>query len=434
MLAIVMIFSPGLVMRRLQTLLGSERKQSQKLKKSNQDLLNEIQARKEAEQMRDRLEEQVRQAQKMESVGRLAGGVAHDFNNLLTSITGNIALAQMDLHRSDPMYETLDEIQSAAQRAADLTRQLLAFSRKSIIKPKIVDLHERIENMQKMLERIIGEDVVIHVASGHPQGRIKADPGQIEQIIVNLSVNARDAMPDGGLLTIEVGEIQLGEDYCKMNPDAVPGEYITLSFADNGEGMDEETKKNIFDPFFTTKSEGEGTGLGLSTVYGIVKQHHGFIEVESETGKGTTFTIYFPLVRRKADPIRKSSILDDLPRGNETILIVEDETMVRNIATRILTRLGYNILSAENGLEALSQIEKYSGTIDLLLTDIIMPNMNGRELAQKVQEESRKVKILYTSGYSEDIIAQRGILEKGLQFLAKPYTPQTLGPQGPPCF
>ncbi len=335
-------------------------------------------------------------------------------------------MAQMDLHRSDPIYETLEEIQSAAQCATDLTRQLLAFSRKSIIEPKVIDLHEHIENMLKMLERIIGEDVVIDVSSEQPEGKIKADPSQIEQIIVNLSVNARDAMPNGGLLTIAVGEIECNEDYCKMHPDTVPGEYIRLTFTDNGEGMDEETKNKIFDPFFTTKSEGKGTGLGLSTVYGIVKQHRGFIEVDSTLGKGTTFSIYFPLVRMKAEPIQPSSILDDLPKGKETILVVEDESMVRRIATRILARLGYNILSAENGPEALTQIEKYTGSIDLLLTDIIMPDMNGRELARKIQEISKKVKIIYTSGYSKDVIAQRGILEKGLEFLAKPYTPQTL--------
>ena len=386
----------------------------------------DITEKKKTEKAKKQLEFQLQQAQKMESVGRLAGGVAHDFNNLLTGITGNIQLAQMDLGTDDPIYETLGEINDAADRAADLTRQLLAFSRKQIIEPKVINLNDLIKNMYKMLGRIIGEDIEIKFTPTKRLGQIKADPGQVEQIITNLSVNARDAMPNGGKLTIETTNVSLDEDYCNLHPHVKQGEYVRLVVSDNGEGMDQETQNNIFDPFFTTKEEGQGTGLGLATVYGIVKQHDGHIEVYSEIGEGTTFKVYFPLIREKAEAITRTSPLKDLPHGTETVFIVEDESMVRNIAIKILTRLGYKVMSADDGTHALATIHDKAVSIDLLLTDIVMPKMNGRELAEKLQKEYPEMKVLFSSGYTEDVIAHHGVLEEGLSFIGKPYTPQAL--------
>ena len=389
-------------------------------------MLGETIKRKQAEEEKFKLEAQLYKAQKMESVGRLAGGVAHDFNNLLTGINGNIYLAQMNIPSNDPLYEMLDEIKEFAGRAADLTRQLLAFSRKQIIIPKIINPNDLIKNMHKLLARIIGEDITIKTIPRKHLGRIKADPGQVEQIIVNLAVNARDAMPDGGKLTIETANVSLGEDYCKKHPNVKQGNYVMLAISDNGEGMNEEILKNIFDPFFTTKAEGQGTGLGLATVYGIVKQHGGNVEVYSEIGVGTIFKVYFPLVRAKAEIITRSSPLINLPRGTETVFIVEDELLVRKIAIKILTRLGYKVMSVDDGVHALSDIKKSAIQIDLLLTDVVMPNMNGRELAEKVQMEYPEMKVLFTSGYTENVIAHHGILDEGLNFIGKPYTPQAL--------
>ncbi len=277
-----------------------------------------------------------------------------------------------------------------------------------------------------MLVRIIGEDVDIKTSPQKQLGQIKADPGQVEQIIVNLSVNARDAMSDGGKLTIETADVTLDEDYCKKHIHVVPGNYVMLAISHNGEGMNKETQKNIFDPFFTTKKEGQGTGLGLATVYGIVKQHNGHIEVYSEIGEGTTFKVYFPQVHEKAEAIVRKSPLADLPRGGETVFIVEDESMVRNIAIKILTRLGYKVMNAENGPNALAIIEKQQTPIDLLLTDVVMPNMNGRELAEKIKGFYPNIKILFSSGYTEDVIAHHGVLDEGIDFIGKPYTPQSL--------
>ena len=349
-------------------------------------IFRDITYRKEAEEEKAKLESQLQQSQKMESVGRLAGGVAHDFNNLLTGITGNIMLAQMDLNSGDPLYETLNEVNEAAKRAADLTRQLLAFSRKQIIKPKVMSLNNLIRDLKKMLIRIIGEDLDLKVTPQKQLGQIKADPGQVEQIIINLSVNARDAMPDGGKLTIETADVILDEEYRKAHPHVEPGNYVMLAISDNGDGMDEETQKNIFDPFFTTKPEGRGTGLGLATVYGIVKQHNGHTEVYSEIGEGTTFKVYFPLAAEKAESILRTSQIDDLPHGTETVFIVEDESMVLKIAIKILTRMGYKVMSADCGPNALAIVEKEQPSVDLLLTDIVMPNMNGRELAEKMEK------------------------------------------------
>ena len=375
---------------------------------------------------KEKLEQQLYQSLKMESIGRLAGGVAHDFNNLLTGISGNVQLAQLDIKPGDPLFETLDDVNEAAKRAAELTHQLLAFSRKQIIKPRVINLNDLIRDLHKMLVRIIGEDLELKTIPQTDLGFIKADPGQIEQVIINLSINARDAMPDGGKLTIETAEVSLDEDYCKTNLNVEPGDHVMLAVSDNGTGMDEETRKNIFDPFYTTKEEGQGTGLGLAMVYGIVKQHGGSINAYSEVGEGTTFKIYFPLVKEQAQPVEKKRRAPTLPHGTEIIFVVEDETMVRNTATRILTRLGYQVISAKDGPDALAVIEKLKTPIDLLLTDVIMPNMNGRELAERVRRQYPEVKVLYTSGYTENVIAHHGVLDEGLDFLGKPYNPQSL--------
>jgi PAS domain S-box-containing protein len=389
-------------------------------------VFEDISEQKRNEEDKEKLEQQLYHSQKMESIGRLAGGVAHDFNNLLTVITGNIHLAQMDINPGDRLNETLDEVNKAAKRAADLTHQLLAFSRKQIIKPRVINLNDLIKGLRRMLVRILGEDLELQTIPQTQLGLIKADPGQIEQVVTNLGINARDAMPDGGKLTIETADVFLDEDYCKTNPNVQPGDYVMLTVCDNGSGMDAETQKNIFDPFYTTKKEGQGTGLGLAMVYGIVTQHGGSIAVSSEVGEGTTIKVYFPRVQEKEDPLDKKLDDPELPQGTETILVVEDEETVRNIAIRMLTRLGYQIISAEDGPNALAIIEKLTTPIDLLLTDVIMPNMNGRELAERVRLKHPEMKILYTSGYTKDVIGHHGVLDEGLEFLAKPYTPWTL--------
>ena len=389
-------------------------------------VFEDITEQKRNEEEKETLEEQLHQSQKIESIGRLAGGVAHDFNNLLTGITGNVQLAQLDINPGDPLYEVLDDINGAAMRAADLTNQLLAFSRKQIIEPKVVNLNDLIKNLRKMLGRIIGEDLELETIPQTHLGHIKADPGKIEQVIVNMAVNSRDAIPDGGKLTIETADVFLDEDYCKTHPYCEPGDYVMLAVSDNGTGMSGETMKNIFDPFFTTKSDSLGTGLGLAMVYGIVKQHGGSINVYSEVGEGTTFKVYFPLVKEEVEPIDNTLKNPELPHGVETVLVVEDEPMVRKIAVRILTRLGYNVISAEDGPNALATLEKMKTPIDLLLTDVIMPNMNGRELAERVRRQRPETKVIFTSGYTKDTIADRGVLDQGLEFLGKPYSPQAL--------
>lgn len=381
---------------------------------------------KMAEEEKCKLEEQFHQAQKMETVGRLAGGVAHDFNNLLTGISGNVSLIKMDLSPTSSTYDDLNEIGSAADRAKELTSQLLAFSRKQVIHPKVINLNDLITNMHKMLCRIIGEDVDIETIPTKNLGQIKADPGQIEQIIVNLSVNARDALPKGGKIVIETSEVNLGEGYCKIYPNVKPGNYVMLAISDNGEGMDEETQKKIFDPFFTTKAEGQGTGLGLATVYGIIKQHNGHVKVYSEVKQGTVVKAYFPLVQEKAQRIRHKAPGKTLPKGDETVFVVEDDKAVRNIAIKILTRLGYNVISADNGFNAIEMMDKNNLSIDLLFTDVLMPIINGRELADKVLEKYPDTKVLFTSGYTENIIANHDVLAPEVEFISKPYSTEAL--------
>ena len=375
---------------------------------------------------RERLEREVRQLQKMEAVGRLAGGVAHDFNNLLTGVFGNLAMAQNQVSPDGPLAERLTEIEGIAQRAANLTRQLLAFSRKQVIDPRALDLNELIEGMHKMLSRIIGEDINPRTSPGANPATIKADPGQIEQIVVNLAINARDAMTAGGELSISTVNVLLDEAYCAAHPDAQPGEHVRLSIRDTGIGMDEQTRRQIFEPFFTTKGEHEGTGLGLSTVYGIVKQHGGSIEVRSEVGKGTTFDVYFRSSTAPTDTLDDASLDEELPTGSERILVVEDEPSVRSITVEILRRAGFTVMHAPGGEEALAIAAGQGRTIDLLITDVVMPRMNGRELSRELVARHPDIKVLFTSGYSHDVLSRQGVLEPGVTLLAKPYTPQTL--------
>ncbi len=391
-----------------------------------QAIVEDISGRKELEKEKSNLENQLHQSQKMEAIGRLAGGIAHDFNNLLTGINGNLSLALMDMNPSDPLADVLIEIRKASEHAAGLTRQLLAFSRKQIIEPKIINLNELVANLQKMLRRIIGEDVELRTDLKKRLGRIKADPGQVEQIIINLVVNARDAMPDGGSLRIATDDVAADEAFRQAHPQAESERFVMLEIADTGLGMEKEIIGKIFEPFFTTKGMEKGTGLGLSTAYGITRQHKGFIDVESDPGRGSTFRVYFPKVMDKAEPIRRSRELGFLMRGTETILLVEDDDIVRNMTHRILARLGYTTLVAQHGAEALEISEKHPGRIHLLLTDVIMPHMNGRELADRLLKSRPNTKYLFSSGYTDNVIVHHGVLEKNMNFIGKPYTPKDL--------
>jgi len=389
-------------------------------------MIEDITERKRAEEERTKLEAQLRQSQKMESIGRLAGGIAHDFNNLLTGIMGYISLALMDLHPDDPLHATMIEVNNAADSAANLTRQLLAFSRKQIIDPKVIDLNGLISNMHKMLARLIGEDIKLQTIPQKRLRRVKVDAGQFEQILVNLAVNARDAMPDGGTLTIETANVALDETYCQSHPYATPGDYVMLAVSDTGSGMNDEVKQHLFEPFFTTKPKEKGTGLGLATVYGVVKQAGGSIEVYSELGQGTTFKIYLPKVDEKAEPLSKSALSQAMPTGTETILLVEDEPIVKELALRVLKMLGYKVLHFLNAGEALLAAKVYEGEIHILMTDVIMPGVNGKVMAEELKTARPKVKVLFTSGYTEDVIIHHGVLSEGIHFIGKPYTPKTL--------
>lgn len=386
----------------------------------------DISERKKVEEEHSKLEAQLQQAMKMEAVGRLAGGVAHDFNNILTVITGNVELMKMKLNHSDPFLRHLNTINKAAESAASLTRQLLAFSRRQIIEPKILNLNDLVGNLLKILPRLIGEDITLQTALAKDLGSVKVDPGQFEQVLVNLSVNARDAMPDGGSLVIETANIDLDEDYCSRHPHVQPGKFVLLALSDTGCGMSPDIKRHLFEPFFTTKTVGKGTGLGLATTFGIVKQAKGTIEVYSEPGRGTSFKIYLPRLSEPADRLITEKAGLKIPEGKETVLIVEDDAAVRELALTILQHLGYKVLSAANGGEAFLLAEKHKGEIDLLMTDVVMPGMNGRELAERITQLQPGIRVLFTSGYTENVIVHHGIVEKNLNFIGKPYTMQAL--------
>jgi two-component system cell cycle sensor histidine kinase/response regulator CckA len=378
-----------------------------------------------AEEALRQSEEQLRQAQKMEAVGRLAGGVAHDFNNVLSVILSYGEVILGDLKPTDPLRADMEEIRKAALRAAGLTRQLLLFSRQQVVEAKVIDLHEVLTSMDRMLQRILGEDVELVSVATKSVGRVKVDPSHIEQVILNLVVNARDAMPTGGKLTIETADVVLDESYAMSHLSAKVGPHVMMSVSDTGIGMDRETQTRIFEPFFTTKELGKGTGLGLSTVFGIVQQSGGSIRVDSEPGKGTTFWVYLPRVDAEVDLVRPQVAPATL-RGTETILLVEDEEQVRTVVVSILRRQGYRVLPAQHGGEALLLCERHPETIDLLLTDVVMPQMSGPELARRLAATRPKMKILCMSGYTDDSIARHGALESDMAYLQKPVTPQTL--------
>jgi two-component system cell cycle sensor histidine kinase/response regulator CckA len=379
----------------------------------------DITERRRAAAEQARLETELTQAQKMEAIGRLAGGVAHDFNNMLAAIQGHAELVLHSLRPDDPLHGQVEEILKAGQRAASLTQQLLAFSRRQVIAPQVIDLNELVADSTRMLVRLIGEDVVLDVLPAGDGSRVKADPHQLEQVLVNLAINARDAMPGGGTLTIGTAELEIDAARA-VAMSLEPGRYVELSVSDTGDGMDEETKSRIFEPFFTTKEVGKGTGLGLATVHGIIRQNRGFIEVSSEPGRGATFRIYLPRVEAPVGETRQPARLS-AAAGTETILLVEDEEIVRNLTRTILTRRGYHVLEAERGSDACLLCKSHLEPIHLLLTDVIMPKMNGRELYRQLRESRPDLRVLFMSGYTEDVIAPHGVLEDGTDFIEKPF-------------
>ncbi|MFL5606712.1 MAG: ATP-binding protein [Gemmatimonadaceae bacterium] len=404
------------------------------LELSNQELLESFEeiklARRDitaAESLHHQLEAQLLQAQKMEAVGRLAGGVAHDFNNLLTVITSYTTLALETLAVQDPLHGDLGEIHTAALRAAGLTKQLLAFSRKQVMQPEVLRLNEVASEMERMLRRLIGEDVTLTLDLAKELGEVYADRGQIEQVIMNLAVNARDAMPDGGHLVIETANNVLTSEYSIGELGAPAGEYVTLSVSDTGTGISEETQAHVFEPFFTTKPIGEGTGLGLATVYGIVKQSGGDIKLRSELGGGTTFVIYLPRLRATdGRQARKSPTTGINAHGSETILLVEDDVSLRHLALRVLRRAGYTVLEAQSSRQAIALGASHPERIDLLLTDVVMPDLNGRTVAERLIVHRPNLRVLYMSGYTDDDVMRRGITAAQTQFIQKPFLPDEL--------
>jgi PAS domain S-box-containing protein len=386
----------------------------------------DITARKEAERDRAQLEEQLRQAQKIDSIGRLAGGVAHDFNNILTAIRGYADLMLLELAPGDPMRSSVTEISRAGERAADLTRQLLAFSRRQLLQPRVLALNSLIADSIKMLKRLLGEDIELVTLLDPELGNVKADAGQMEQVILNLALNARDAMPQGGKLTLETRNVILQEEYAQKHFSLQPGSYIMMTISDIGCGMDPQTLSHIFEPFFTTKEPGKGTGLGLSTVYGIVQQSGGSIWVYSEPGRGTTFKIYLPRIEEPLDEAGEKRIESDNPRGSETILVVEDDEIVRKLTCQALRRYGYQVMEAANGIEALLACEKHPESIPLMITDVVMPQISGPELATRLRLLHPETQVLYISGYTDDAVVRHGLLDAALYFLQKPFTPGAL--------
>lgn len=388
-------------------------------------IARDITERKAAEKEKEKLEEQLVHSQKMEAIGRLAGGIAHDFNNLLTTILGHADLVLTSAEGSEPLLEDVQAIKKAGERAASLVRQLLAFSRKQVLQPAVLDLNSVVIDMEKMLRRLIGEDIELETVLKPGLHQVKVDPGQIEQIIMNLAVNARDAMPQGGKLTVETANVELSEDYTRRRPMMRPGPYVMLVLSDTGIGMEAETLSHVFEPFFTTKELGKGTGLGLATVYGIVKQSGGYIWVYSEPGEGTTFKIYLPSVQEGEEAVRKPHESSG-KGGDETVLVVEDDDMLRNMARNILKRYGYRVLEAQDAETALEASRGHEGPIHLLLTDVVMPGISGRELAERLQSERPAARVLFMSGYTDEAVVHHGVLESGISFVQKPFSPDVL--------
>jgi signal transduction histidine kinase/CheY-like chemotaxis protein len=384
-------------------------------------IFSDITARKHAEAEQDKLQGQLQQAQKMESVGRLAGGVAHDFNNMLGVIIGHADLAVAQLPPDQPVQASLTEIREAAVRSANLTRQLLAFARKQIIEPKVLDLNETVEGMLKMLHRLIGEDVQLNWQPGLKLWPVNMDPSQVDQILANLCVNARDAIAGVGKVFIETGNSTFDEVFCAIHTDFVPGDYVRLFVSDSGCGMDMQTQSHLFEPFFTTKDPGKGTGLGLATVYGIVKQNKGLISVYSEPGHGTTFKIYLPRHMGDAAPVQGQAPAQPDAHGTETILLVEDEPTVLALATAMLKQLGYTVLTAGAPDNAIKLARDHVGPVHLLITDVIMPGMDGQSLAKELLVLYPHIRRLFMSGYTADVIAHHGVLDRGVHFIQKPF-------------
>ena len=370
------------------------------------------------------LEAQLAQAQKMEAIGRLAGGVAHDFNNLLTVILSYSDLLLEDLPQDAATRDDIEQIRKAAQGASALTRQLLAFSRQQVLQPKIVDLNAAITGIEKLLARVLREDIQLRCALAPDAGTVKVDPGQLEQVLMNLAVNARDAMPNGGRLTIETANVDLDETYVEAHPVAAPGRYVMLAVTDSGVGMDAATQARIFEPFFTTKDAGKGTGLGLATVQGIVQQSGGFIWVYSEPNHGTCFKVYLP--RLDAPVSKAEDAAGDAMHGTETVLVVEDMAAVRAVTCEMLKRFGFTVYDAADGITAVQIADQLTGRIDLLLTDVVMPDINGRDLASRFRKTRPELKVLFMSGYTDDAVVRHGILQEGIAYLQKPFTPKSL--------
>ena len=391
------------------------------------DFFMDVTQRKKAEDDKKKIETQFLQSQKLEAVGRLTGGIAHAFNNILTAIIGNAEIMLAILPKGDPLREGVEEIRDAGERAAGLISQLLAFSRKQVLQPTIMSLNDTVHDMDRMLRRIIGEDIEMRTILKHDLGLVEADMGQIELVLMNLVVNARDAMPKGGKITIETANAELDEEYSRSHIAVIPGPFVMLSVSDTGVGMTREVQEHIFEPFFTTKEKGKGTGLGLSTVYGIVKQTKGNIWTYTELGKGTTFKVYLPRVERLKLEKKKKDRKAEALTGSETILIVEDDEMVRKFAERVLKGFGYRVLIAANGEEAVRIAGEHEEPIHLMLTDVVMPGMSGQDLENKFKASKPGIKVLYMSGYTDDAIVHHGILDKGKVFLQKPFTTDALG-------
>jgi signal transduction histidine kinase/CheY-like chemotaxis protein len=367
-----------------------------------------------------RMEKKLQQAQKMESVGRLAGGVAHDFNNILSVIIGYSELSLEVVDKNDPLYNHLNEILIAAKRSTDITRQLLTFASKQTIAPKVLDINDIVGSMLKMIRRLIGEDIELSWIPGTKIQPIEIDPSQVDQILANLCINSRDAIENVGKITIETKNINFDKDYCDDHAEFIPGDYVMLTVSDDGNGIPPDKKDKIFEPFFTTKSDGKGTGLGLATVYGIVKQNNGFINVYSEPDRGTTIRIYLPQIKGKTSEIEYENV-KEIPEGhNETVLIVEDDISILKLGEKILESLGYNVICCATPSDAIQKVTENKGKIDLLLTDVIIPEMNGRELSENIKQVYPDIKVLFMSGYTANIIAHRGVLEDGVNFISKP--------------
>lgn len=376
---------------------------------------------------RARTEEALRQSQKMQALGKLAGGIAHDFNNLLTVIRGYVDCLLLEGNQSPDNQVALQEIDRAADRAAKLTSQILMFSRKKRMQPQNLDLNEVIHHLGSMLHRLLGENIILQIQCDEAHLMAQADPVMMEQVILNLVMNARDAMPEGGRLTIHSSEIEVSEERIRDNPHTHAGWFACIRVSDTGSGIDPAVLPHLFDPFFTTKEPGKGTGLGLSTVYGIVQQHGGWIEVENQPGHGATFSFFLPSSRSTPTPTVELQLETEIPRGSETILLVEDDPVVHRLARKFLQRQGYEVHDANNGLEALAVWDKHGGEIDLLLTDMVMPGkVSGRELAQTLQSKNNNLKVIYTTGYSKDALSMQHHLEEGVNFIAKPYAPEKL--------